>query len=73
MGRFRIQILLEDNCWSAIYNINKNSQYSNGSTVWLLFGLDITQENYGIKFSYDQIPRAHADMSFSNTILIHSV
>ena len=43
MGRFRIQLLLEDNSWSTIYNINKNSQYSNGSTVWHLFDLDITQ------------------------------
>ena len=64
MGRFRIQLLLEDNTWSTIYNINKNSQYSNGSTVWHLFDLDITQENYGVKFIYDQIPTAHSHMCF---------
>ena len=64
MGRFRIQLLLEDNTWSTIYNINKNSQYSNGSTVWHLFDVDITQENYGVKFLYDQIPSPHADVFF---------
>ena len=42
MGRSRIQLLLEDNTWLTIYNINKNSQYSNGSTVWHLFDVDIT-------------------------------
>ena len=71
MGRFRLQILLEDNTWSTIYNINR--QHSNGSTVWHLFDVDITQENYGVKFNYDQTPRAHADMSFSNIIITHSV
>ena len=33
LGRFRIQLLLEDISWSTIYNKNKNSHYSNGSTV----------------------------------------
>ena len=32
MGRFRIQVLLEDNSWSTIYIINKSSQFSSGST-----------------------------------------
>ena len=73
MGRFRVQILLEDNSWSTIYNLIKNSQYINGSTVWPLFDLDITQENYGVKFIYDQIPTAHSDMTFSNIILTRSV
>ena len=73
MGRFRIQLILEDNTLSTIYNIDKNSQYSNGSTVWYLFDLDITQGNYGVKFIYDQIPTAHSDMSFSNIIITHSV
>ena len=72
MGRLHIQILLEDNTWSTIYNINKKSQYSNCSTV-CFFYLDITQENYGGLFNYDQIPTAHSDMSFSNIILTHSV
>ena len=73
MGRLRIQKLLVDDFWSTIYNINKNSQNSHGSTVWHLFALDITQENYGVKFIYDHIPTTHSDMSFSNIILTHSV
>ena len=73
MGRFRIQLLLEDNSWSTIYIISKNSQYSSGSTVWPLFDLDITPKKYGVKFIYDQIPTAHCDMCFSNILLTHSV
>ena len=73
MGRFRIQLSLEDNSLSTIYNINKNSQYSNGSIVWHLFDLDITQENYGVIFIYDQIPSPHSDMCFSKIKLNHSV
>ena len=72
MGRFRIQLLLKEYSWSTIKNIPKNNQFSNGSTQWRLFDVDKTQENYGIKFVYDQIPTAHSGMSFSNIILIHS-
>ena len=32
MGRFRIQLLLEDNTWVTQYTIEKNTQYSNTST-----------------------------------------
>ena len=32
MGRFRIQLLLEDNTWSTRYNIPENYRYSNSST-----------------------------------------
>ena len=73
MGRFRIQLLLEDISWSKIYNIKKNSKYSNASTVWPFFDLDNTQESYGVKFIYDQIPTTHSDMSFSNIIFTHYV
>ena len=73
MGRFRIQSFLEDNSWSTICNIPKNKQFSSGSTQWHLFEMDITQENYGINFVYDQIPTAHSDMCFSNKILTHAV
>ena len=73
MGRFRIQLILEDNSWSTIYNIPKNIQFSNGSTQLHLFDMDITQENYGIKFIYDQIPTAHSVMCFSNITITHSV
>ena len=49
MGRFRIQLLLEDNSWSTQYTIPKNSQYSNTSTGWTFLNLDFTVQNYGIK------------------------
>ena len=32
MGRFRIQLLLEDNTWSTQYTIAKSSQYSDNSS-----------------------------------------
>ena len=32
MGRFRIQLLLDDNAWSTQFTIAKNSQNSNSST-----------------------------------------
>ena len=73
MGRFRIQLLLDDNTWSAQYTTTKNSQYSNSSTDWTLLILDFTVENYGIKIILDQIDTAHSDMSFSNIRITHSV
>ena len=73
MGRFRIQLLLEDNTWSTIYTIPKNTQYSDTSTDWSLLNIDFTKENYGIKLIYDQIDTAHADMCFSNITITHSV
>ena len=73
MGRFRIQLLLEDNTWSTIYTIPKNSQYSDTSIEWRLLNLDFTVENYGIKLIYDQIDTAHADMCFSNITITYSV
>ena len=39
MGRFTIQLLLEDNNWSNIYNIPKNDRYSDSSTQWTKLGL----------------------------------
>ena len=73
MGRFRIQLFLEDNIWSTVYTLAKNTQYSDNSTDWSLLNLDFTLENYGIKLIYDQIESAHADMSFSNITMTHSV
>ena len=73
MGRFRIQLLLEDNTWSTQYTIAKNSQYNNTSTEWKLLNLDFTVENYGIRLVYDQIDKPHADMCFSNITITHSV
>ena len=46
MGRFQIQLLLEDNIWTTQYTINKNSQYSNTLTEWTLLNLDFTVKNW---------------------------
>ena len=73
MGRFRIQILLEDNTWSTIYKIPKNDRYSDSSTDWILVNLNFTDEKYGIKLLYDQINTPHADMCFSKITITHSV
>ena len=73
MGRFRIELLVEDNTWSTQYTIAKNTQDSDNSTEWTLSNLDFTVENYGIKLILDQIGTAHADMCFSNITIIHSV
>ena len=73
MGRFRIELLLEDNTWSTRYNIPKDDWYSNSSTQWTLVNLNFTVENYGIKLIYDQIDTPHADMCFSNITITHSV
>ena len=73
MGRFRIQLLLEDNTWSTQYTIPKNTQYSDTSTEWTLMYLNFTEQNYGIKLIYDQIETAHADMCFANITIIYSV
>ena len=72
MGRFRIQLLLEDNTWSTRYNIPKNDRYSNSSAQWTLVCLNFTIKNYGIKLIYDQIDKPHADMCFSNFTITHS-
>ena len=73
MGRFRIQLLLDDNTWSTLYTIAKNTQYSNSETEWKILNLDFTTENYGIKLILDQIDTAHSDMCFSNITITHSV
>ena len=73
MGRFRIQLLLEDNTWSAQYNIPKIYRYSVLSTQWTLVNLNFTVENYDINIIYDQIDTPHDDMCFSNITLTHSV
>ena len=73
MGRFRIQLLLEDNTCSTVYTIAKNTQYTDSPNKWKLLNLDFTVENYGIKLVYDQINTPHADMGFSNITITHSV
>ena len=73
MGRFRKQLLLENNIWTTQYAINKNDRYSNNSTDWTLLNLNFTIENYDVKLIYDQIDTAHADMCFSKITITHSV
>ena len=73
MGRFRIQLLLEDNTWSTQYRIAKHTQYSDNSTDWTLLNLDFTVENYGIKLSLDQIETTFSDRCFSNITITFSV
>ena len=62
VGRFRIQLLSEDNTWSTRYNIPKNDRYSDTTTEWTLVSLNFTEEIYSNKLIYDQIDKAHADM-----------
>ena len=73
MGRFRIQLLLEDNTRSTQYTSAKNTQFSDISTDWTLLNLDFTIENYGIKLVYDQMDKPHADICFSSITITHSV
>ena len=73
MGRFRVQLLLDDNTWSTQYTIDKNTHYSDSESEWKLLNLDFTVENYGIKLILDQIDTAHSDMCFSNITITHSV
>ena len=73
MGRFRIQLLLDDCNWSTQYTIEKNTHYHDTPSEWSLLNLDFTEEIYGIKLIYDEIYTAHADMCFSNITITHSV
>ena len=73
MGRFRIQLLLEDDTWSTQYTIDKNTQKSDSESEWKLLNLDFTVENYGIKLTLDQIDTAQSDMCFSNITITQSV
>ena len=73
MGRFRLQLLTEDNTWSTTFDIPKYDRYIDLSTDWSLVNLYSTEENHGIKHIYDQRDTAHADMCFSNITITHSV
>ena len=72
-GRFRIQLLSEDNTWSTRYNLPLIDRYSNSSNDWTLVNLNFTVENYGIRLIYGQIDTTHADMFFSNITITRSV
>ena len=72
MGQFRNQVLSKDNVWLTKFIIPKNQQYSNAATDWTILSLNITEQNYGVIFVYDQNDSAHADMCFSNITITHS-
>ena len=73
MGRFRNQILLEENTWSTRYNKPKNDRYSNSPAQWTLVNLNLTEDNYGVNLIYDQINTSLSDMCFSNITITHAV
>ena len=73
MGRFRIQLLFEDNTWSTRYKIATNDRYSDTSTQWTLVNLNFTEENYGIRLIYDQKDTPHANICFSKITIEHSI
>ena len=73
MGRFRIQLLLDDDIWETQYTIAKNEGYSASSTEWTLLNLDFTKKNFGIKLIYDKIDTSHADMCFSDITITHHI
>ena len=73
LGNFKIQLLLADNTWSTRYNISKNDRYSDSPTQWTKLSLNFTEENYGIKLTYDEIDSAHADLCSSNITITHSI
>ena len=73
MGRFRIDLLKDDDSWETQYTIEKNSQYSLTSTEWSLLSINFSEENYGIRLVYDRIDSAHADMCFSDITITQSV
>ena len=64
MGRFRNELLLEDNTWSTRYYMPKNDQFSDSSTDWTLVNLNFTEEKYGINLIYDKMDTPHADRCF---------
>ena len=72
MGRFQIQMLTKYNVWLTKFTIPKIDQYSNSATDWIILSLNINKDNYGVKFIYDGIDSAHADMCFSNISITHS-
>ena len=73
MGRFRIQLFLEDNTWSTRCNMPKKDRYSDNSTDWTLLSVYFTIENYGIKLIYEGIGSPHVHLCFSNISITHSI
>ena len=72
MGRFRFQLLSEDNTWSKRYNIAIKDRYSDTSTDWTLVNSNFIVENYVIRIIFDQIDTPNADTCFSNITVSNS-
>ena len=73
MGRFRIDLLIEDNTWSTRYNIAKSDRYSDTPIQWAKLGLNVSEENYCNKIISDEIVSTHSDMCFTNFAITHSI
>ena len=73
MSRFRGQLVLGNNTWSASYIIPQTDRFSNLSTDWILVSLIFTVQKYGSKLIIDQIDTPHADMWFSNITITYSM
>ena len=73
VGRFRIQLLFEENTWNTRYNITDNDRQSDTSTDWIKLGLNFTVVNYGNKLVLDEIDTAHSNLCFSNITITHSL
>ena len=73
MGRFEVQLILEDKTWSTRYDTPKSDRNSNTSTDWTLVSSNFSERNYEINLNYDQLDTPHADMCFPNIIISHPV
>ena len=73
MGRFRIQLFLEDNTWITRYNLSKNDQYTDSSTEWTSVSLNFTVEKYGMRLLYYENDSPQCDMCFSKYLITHSL
>ena len=73
MGRFRVQLILEDNTWSTRHNIPKIDRYCDTSTQLTQSRLIFTEENYDLKLLFDEIDTVHTEMCITKFVITHSV
>ena len=73
MRRFRIQLLLNDNTWSTLYDIPKNDRSGNSSKQWTMVNLNFILKKNGKKLICHQLETQHADLRCSNIMITHSV
>ena len=70
MGRFKLQLFLEENTCSTRYVIP--DRHSDSSTQWTLVYSNFNMENFGNNLIYDQTHKPHADLSHSILSITHS-